>query len=394
MGVTIKDVAEAAGVSISTVSKVLNGHYSISEKTAQRVRGIMREMNYYPNANAQSFASGSNHTVVLLTNLAPNAAFQNPHMFEIISGLEEALCKRGYRLILRGADATSACGIAEEIISRRSADAIAVHVGVMSHPLAAVLTRLQFPHIVLGAPDFESQVCWIDNSNTYSGTVAASFLLSRGYKRLAFIGGKSYDLGSALRLQGVKQGLSNAGEKLEDQYIWLGESTRADGFRMAESLLSPEVSGANNRATTSELSGRMESVFNTGQAIGETRFFFDLQDESSNKSAANKYIVFFIFSNIRSAKIGKKAKIYIFLPYLCSLETNYIEKENGRSKTELVTGMDTCCPSQNIGRCHYPGNDWLCIGLCRRKIQLDTGINLLFVCRLNADCRQFYQRLI
>lgn len=123
MGVTIKDVAEAAGVSISTVSKVLNGHYSISEKTAQRVRGIMREMNYYPNANAQSFASGSNHTVVLLANLAPNAAFQNPHMFEIISGLEEALCKRGYRLILRGADATSACGIAEEIISRRSADA-------------------------------------------------------------------------------------------------------------------------------------------------------------------------------------------------------------------------------------------------------------------------------
>lgn len=238
MGVTIKDVAEAAGVSISTVSKVLNGHYSISEKTAERVRGIMREMNYYPNANAQSFASGSNHTVVLLANLAPNAAFQNPHMFEIIAGLEEALCKRGYRLILRGTDATSACGIAEEIISRRSADAIAVHVGVMSHPLAAVLTRLQFPHIVLGAPDFDSQVCWIDNSNTYSGTVAASFLLSRGYKRLAFIGGKSYDLGSALRLQGVKQGLSNAGAKLEDQYIWLGDSTRADGFRMVENLLS------------------------------------------------------------------------------------------------------------------------------------------------------------
>ncbi len=238
MGVTIKDVAEAAGVSISTVSKVLNGHYSISEKTAERVRGIMREMNYYPNANAQSFASGSNHTVVLLANLAPNAAFQNPHMFEIIAGLEEALCRRGYRLILRGTDATSACGIAEEIISRRSADAIAVHVGVMSHPLAAVLTRLQFPHIVLGAPDFDSQVCWIDNSNTYSGTVAASFLLSRGYQRLAFIGGKSYDLGSALRLQGVKQGLSNAGAKLEDQYIWLGESTRADGFRMVENLLS------------------------------------------------------------------------------------------------------------------------------------------------------------
>ena len=237
MGVTIKDVAQAAGVSISTVSKVLNGHYSISEKTADHVRRVMGELNYYPRANAQSFASGASRTVVLLADLSPNMAFRNPHMFEIVAGLEGALRKRGYRLILQGTDETSACGLAEEIISRRSADAIAIHVGVMSHPLSAVLTRLQFPHIVLGMPNFDSQVCWIDNNNTYSGTVAASYLLSQGYRKIAFIGGKYYDLGSAHRLQGVKQGLANAGMQLEDQYIWLGDSTRADGFRMTTKLL-------------------------------------------------------------------------------------------------------------------------------------------------------------
>ena len=237
MGVTIKDVAQAAGVSISTVSKVMNGHYSISEKTADHVRRVMGELNYYPSANAQSFASGASRTVVLLADLSPNMAFQNPHMFEIVAGLEGALRKRGYRLILQGTDETSACGLAEEIISRRSADAIAIHVGVMSHPLSAVLTRLQFPHIVLGMPNFDSQVCWIDNNNTYSGTVAASYLLSQGYRKIAFIGGKYYDLGSAHRLQGVKQGLTNAGFQLEDQYIWLGDSTRADGFRMTTKLL-------------------------------------------------------------------------------------------------------------------------------------------------------------
>lgn len=237
MGVTIKDVAQAAGVSISTVSKVLNGHYSISEKTADHVRRVMGELNYYPSANAQNFASGASRTVVLLADLSPNMAFRNPHMFEIVAGLEGALRKRGYRLILQGTDETSACGLAEEIISRRSADAIAIHVGVMSHPLSAVLTRLQFPHIVLGMPNFDSQVCWIDNNNTYSGTVAASYLLSQGYRKIAFIGGKYYDLGSAHRLQGVKQGLTNAGFQLEDQYIWLGDSTRADGFRMTTKLL-------------------------------------------------------------------------------------------------------------------------------------------------------------
>lgn len=54
MGITIKDVAAAAGTSVSTVSKVINGHYSISEETAARVRRVMQELNYYPNASAQS----------------------------------------------------------------------------------------------------------------------------------------------------------------------------------------------------------------------------------------------------------------------------------------------------------------------------------------------------
>lgn len=237
MGVTIKDVAKAAGTSVSTVSKVINGHYSISEETADRVREVIKELNYFPSASAQSIAKGATKIVTMLTNLNPNTAFQNPHMFEIVAGLEETIRSKGYRLHLRGVDATNAYDVAEEIISRRSADALAIHVSVMTHPLSGLLTKLRFPHIVLGMPNFESQVCWIDNNNVYSGTIAASYLISQGYRKIAFIGGQYYDLGSSLRLQGVKQELQNTGFQLEDQYIWLGDSTRADGFRMTTKLL-------------------------------------------------------------------------------------------------------------------------------------------------------------
>lgn len=237
MAVTIKDVAKAAGTSVSTVSKVINGHYSISEETARRVRRAIKDLNYYPSSSAQNIARGTTKTITILTDLRPNAAFQNPHMFELIAGLEETLRAKGYRLHLRGVDTTTAYDAAEEIISRRSADALAIHVSVITHPLAGLLTKLRFPHIVLGMPDFESQVCWIDNNNVFSGTMAASYLLSQGYRRIAFLGGRSYDLGSSLRLQGVKTELQNAGWSLEEQYIWLGDSTRADGFRMATKLL-------------------------------------------------------------------------------------------------------------------------------------------------------------
>lgn len=237
MAVTIKDVAKAAGTSVSTVSKVINGHYSISEETSQRVKEVIRELNYYPSASAQSFAKGRTKIVAVLANLAPNTAFQNPHLFEIIAGMEETLRGKGYRLFLRGVDETNAYEVAEEIISRRSADAVAIHVSVLTHPLSALLSRLRFPHIVLGMPNFESQVCWIDNNNVYSGTIAASYLLSKGYRRIAFLGGQYYDLGSTLRLQGVRQGLKDALFPLDDQYVWLGESTRTDGYRMTKQLL-------------------------------------------------------------------------------------------------------------------------------------------------------------
>ena len=168
MGITIKDVAAAAGTSVSTVSKVINGHYSISEETAARVRRVMQELNYYPNASAQSFARGTTKTIAVLANLAPNTAFQNPHMFEMIAGLEESLSTRGYRLHLRGVDTATAYEVAKEVIYRQSADALAIHVSVIAYPLSGLLTKSHFPHIVLGAPNFESQVCWIDNNNVYS----------------------------------------------------------------------------------------------------------------------------------------------------------------------------------------------------------------------------------
>ena len=112
-----------------------------------------------------------------------------------------------------------------------------IHVSVLSRPLAALLTRSRFPHIVLGLPNFDSQVCWIDINNVYSGVTAARHLLEQDYQRIAFLGGLEYDMISAHRLEGVKQALADVGRRLEEQYIWLGESTRQEGCRMARQLL-------------------------------------------------------------------------------------------------------------------------------------------------------------
>ena len=197
----------------------------------------MQELGYYPSASAQSFARGSTRAVVCLAELRPNTAFENPHLFEMISGLEEGLRARGYSLTLRSTDTTSAYETAAELINRRGCDGLAVHASVMSRPLAALLTRTRFPHIVLGLPNFESQVCWIDINNVFSGMTAAAHLMD-GLPHVAFIGGSEHDMISAHRLEGVRQGLESAGRELPESYIWLGESTRAEGRRMTLGLMS------------------------------------------------------------------------------------------------------------------------------------------------------------
>ena len=77
----------------------------------------------------------------------------------------------------------------------------------------------------------------MDINHVYSGVLAASHLVKRGYRRIAFIGGRDYDLSSTNRLEGVRKGLEDAGVPISENFIWLGDSTLADGERMAGRLL-------------------------------------------------------------------------------------------------------------------------------------------------------------
>ena len=84
MAATIKDVAKLAGVSTATVSKVMNGSYSISQSTIDRVNNAMKELHYHPNLRARNFARQSTRQILFLTTLGENVGFANPHMFEIM----------------------------------------------------------------------------------------------------------------------------------------------------------------------------------------------------------------------------------------------------------------------------------------------------------------------
>lgn len=100
MSVTITDVANEAGVSKSTVSKVLNHWSTISPATVERVNAAISKLHYTPNSRAVSFARQTTQNIVYLTNLGKDTAYQNPHMFDIMCGVYHELSSCSYALTL------------------------------------------------------------------------------------------------------------------------------------------------------------------------------------------------------------------------------------------------------------------------------------------------------
>lgn len=238
MAITIKDVAKRAGVSTATVSKVINNVSTISEPTANKVRAVMKEMDYTPNRSAQNFARRSTRTVVFVAELSKNFAFKNPHVFEIMVGLQNALMAKNYLVNVVSVTKENYLDVLKQMIVGKSIDGIVVHISVVSKELEKIILDEEFPHIVIGAPEYKSHLCWIDNNNVLSGELAAKYLLERQYKTIAYIGGSATDIGSTCRLNGVQNILKQKKKPVDDEYFLLSESTIQDGSKMTEKLLS------------------------------------------------------------------------------------------------------------------------------------------------------------
>lgn len=238
MAVTIKDIAKEAGVSIATVSKVINGSPSISQATVQRVNQIMKEYDYYPNFRAQNFARKSTHNVVFVTNLERNTAFFDPYMFEIMSGLQRSLSSKDYTLGVVNVSEENQQDIISQIIAQKSTDGLVIYGSVLTKEMATLILKTSFPHIIIGATRFENQLCWINSNNDLAGEIAANHLIEQGYSSISFIGAIEKDVVSANRLQGAITALSERGHKLDIRNVKNKELTIEEGYRLMEEIIS------------------------------------------------------------------------------------------------------------------------------------------------------------
>ena len=151
MSVTINDVANEAGVSKSTVSKVLNHWTTISPATVEKVHAAIEKLHYTPNSRAVSFAKGATSNIVYLTNLEKDTAYRNPHMFDIMCGVHHTLSENNYSLTLVNTSEEHYPGEkVSEVITSGSSDGLIIHALPLIKKLQILFWMQAFHTLSLG----------------------------------------------------------------------------------------------------------------------------------------------------------------------------------------------------------------------------------------------------
>lgn len=233
MSVTITDVANEAGVSKSTVSKVLNHWSTISPATIARVNAAIEKLHYTPNSRAVSFARQTMQNIVYLTDLTKDAAYQNPHMFDIMCGVYYELARTDYSLTLVDISTTNI----ENVIKSHSSDGLIIHGSAINPDIAALIIGSNFPHIIIGHPGFDSRLCWVDTNHALAGEYAASHMIDCGYTDVAFIGGRKGDVISTQRQKGFISGMLAHGWRVPARRVLYTDASRRDSHDTALALL-------------------------------------------------------------------------------------------------------------------------------------------------------------
>lgn len=238
MPITIRDVAREAGVSTSTVSKVLNNWTTISQATVDRVNDAITKLNYTPNSRAVSFARQSTQNIVFLTSLGKDEAYHNPHMFDIMCGVNSEIKKTNYSMTLVDTYMEAYPGeTVAKVMAKKCADGMIIHGSAINKEIADLIIKQQFPHILIGHPGFETSLCWVDTNHALAGQYAAEYLITSGYSEVAFIGGKKTDYISMQRQKGFLGAMHSYGYLIAPERIQYTDSSTEESYKATIKLL-------------------------------------------------------------------------------------------------------------------------------------------------------------
>jgi LacI family transcriptional regulator len=230
METTIKDVARACGVNVSTVSRSLSGSYGVRESTRRKVLAAAERLKYRPNRLARTMATGKSNTLGLMIS-----DIRNPFFAELARGAEDAAYAAGCDLILCNSDLNpdKQMRYLHSLIGKRVDGIVINSVAPLSRSERAELTEFGVPIVLLNRMAGSSKFSTVAADNREGGAMAARYLLSLGHRRLGHITGRNQQGNLNDRTRGFLKA-TGSGASVE---VLRGPHSIESGYEMTRRLM-------------------------------------------------------------------------------------------------------------------------------------------------------------
>ena len=241
--VTMSDVAQRAGVSLMTVSRVINNKGDVSSETRQRVQEVIEELGYRPSGIARSLAGGQTYTIGLVV---PDIA--NPYFSGVAHGVAQVANEEGFGVLLCDCEEQPERELAAlDVLEEKRVDGVIVAAPrstkdellpvLKHHPNAVVVNRLFDSH------DTSIAVGYVLNDDRAGGYMITRHLLGQGYEAVGFLAGPKNSFGSIQRLVGYQAALKEGGVDFDPDLVRHCPPTVEGGRQAATRLLQerPEI---------------------------------------------------------------------------------------------------------------------------------------------------------
>ena len=238
--VTIYDVAREAGVSMATVSRVVNGNKNVKENTRKKVLEVIDRLDYRPNAVARGLASKRTTTVgVVIPDIT------NTYFAALAKGIDDIAEMYKYNIVLANSDEDDEKEVAVvNTLFSKQVDGIIFMGYHLTEKIRSEFSRSRTPVVLAGTVDVEHQLPSVNIDYKNATADAVRHLLKRN-KKIAFVSGPLVDdINGKIRLVGYKEALKAAGVNYSEGLVFESKYRYDDGYALAERLVSSKATAA------------------------------------------------------------------------------------------------------------------------------------------------------
>ncbi len=237
--VTMRQIAEQAGVSRTTVSFVLNDvpGFNISGETRNRILSVARELNYIPDSVAQSLASGRVGTIALVLRQSQHQLVDDAFLSPVVQGLSAALKDYGYHVLIEPLDPANGSVEYGDLVRARRADGIVISGPRLDDEELTRIYEERIPIVMMGQLP-GSSIPFVDVDNVQGARQAVQHLIDLGHREIACITNAPLAYtASRDRLEGYRQALEAHGITFRQQLVRTGDFTDESGAEAMRDIL-------------------------------------------------------------------------------------------------------------------------------------------------------------